>query len=107
MGNDKTELQETGNRWGQFQKRTSITPTLVIGCGGTGVDVARELRRRVRSHLSVNPSAPPEEWRAPGVIRFLGLDTMPWENPPNAERLRRSEYVVRSWRLGWVRGMGL
>lgn len=54
-----------------------VTSTLVIGLGGTGVGVIRQLKRRIRS--SMNPM--------PGVIEFLAVDTEMPQNMPGDERI--------------------
>ncbi|RMH34553.1 MAG: hypothetical protein D6687_03280 [Acidobacteria bacterium] len=54
-----------------------IRPTLVIGLGGTGVDVIRQLKRRIRQ--SMQPM--------PGVLEFLVVDTEMPQNMPGKERI--------------------
>ena len=61
----------------------SISPTMVVGVGGSGVETMRLVKARVRNSLSP----------LPGIIEFLALDTEPRPNPPDAERIAQREYV--------------
>lgn len=63
----------------------SISPTIVIGVGGSGVKVVRLVKSRIKNSLSP----------LPGIVEFLVLDTEPRSNPPGAEseRIADGEYV--------------
>ncbi|HIC89723.1 MAG TPA: hypothetical protein EYP04_10040, partial [Anaerolineae bacterium] len=82
--NDPMQLSDTGRR----ASKPTLTPTLVIGAGGTGVEVLRHLKRRLRQAWSLGAH---EE--IPGIIQLLGVDTVPWTNLPGQEYLHRHEYA--------------
>lgn len=54
-----------------------IKPTLVIGLGGTGVDIVRQLKHRIRQAMQPMPS----------VLEFLVIDTEMPQNMPGEERI--------------------
>lgn len=63
--------------------RLTLAATLAIGLGGTGAEVIRHLKQRVRT--SVEPK--------PGIFDFLVVDTVPRQNPIGKERLDWQEYA--------------
>jgi len=65
----------------------TLFPTLVIGLGGTGVEVLRKLRRRLRAEFGSGPNQEPE------LVQLLGVDTVPLTNPSAIEALRHHEYA--------------
>ncbi len=73
---------------GDRSSKPTLRPTLVLGLGGTGVDVLRFFKRRLREAWGLGPA---EE--IPGIIQLLGVDTMPWANLPGQEYLHRHEYA--------------
>ncbi len=73
---------------GDLSSKPTLRPTLVLGLGGTGVDVLRFFKRRLREAWELGPA---EE--IPGIIQLLGVDTMPWANLPGEEYLHRHEYA--------------
>lgn len=73
---------------GSSSSKPTLRPTLVLGLGGTGIDVARFFKRRLREAWGLGPA---EE--IPGIIQILGVDTMPWANLPGEEYLHRHEYA--------------
>ncbi|HEY63343.1 MAG TPA: hypothetical protein G4O02_02110 [Caldilineae bacterium] len=73
---------------GDQPTKPTLRPTLVLGLGGTGVDVLRFFKRRLREAWGLGSA---EE--IPGIIQLLGVDTMPWANLPGQEYLHRHEYA--------------
>jgi hypothetical protein len=73
---------------GDLSAKPTLRPTLVLGLGGTGIDVLRFFKRRLREAWGLGPA---EE--IPGIIQLLGVDTMPWANLPGQEYLHRHEYA--------------
>lgn len=94
--------------------RPAITPTLVVGLGGTGTSAIRCLKRRLvwlwhrndierdldRRPDDVDPTVWQEEiWRryevagGPPSIQLLAVDTLPWMNRAGQVYLCRHEYV--------------
>lgn len=65
-----------------------IRPTLVIGLGGAGTAVVREVKRRFRRAYAGGI-----EGDLPGVIQVLAIDTEPLVNQPDAEPLDGSEFA--------------
>jgi hypothetical protein len=65
------------------QTGLTVSPTLVIGLGGTGVRILRQLKARIRH--TFDP--------VPGIIEFLALDTEPCSNPPGEERIFEREFA--------------
>jgi hypothetical protein len=69
--------------WESFMTRSYapsslyVAPTLVIGLGGSGVAVIRQLKSRIRQSVR----------EIPGIIEFLAVDTEPVENMPGDERI--------------------
>ncbi|GAB4562214.1 MAG: hypothetical protein Kow0047_10130 [Anaerolineae bacterium] len=73
---------------GEVASKPTLRPTLVLGLGGTGVDVLRFFKRRLREAWGLGPAD-----EIPGIIQLLGVDTMPWSNLPGQEYLHRHEYA--------------
>lgn len=94
--------------------KPTITPTLVIGLGGTGTTAIRLLKRRLvwlwhrkeierdlaRRPENVGPGVWQEEvWRryevagGPPTIQLLAVDTIPWMNRAGQVYLCRHEYA--------------
>ncbi|RME85676.1 MAG: hypothetical protein D6775_02155 [Caldilineae bacterium] len=69
-------------------RKPTLVPTLILGLGGTGIGTLRAFKRRMRQALNI----PPLE-EGPGIIQLLGVDTVPWINPPGEEYLHRHEYA--------------
>ncbi len=70
-----------------------VAPTLVIGLGGTGVEVVRLTKERVRH--SMNP--------LPEIIEFLTVDTELLVNPPGQERIYPREFAyLGDYNATWV-----
>jgi serine/threonine protein phosphatase PrpC len=59
-----------------------LSPTLVIGLGGTGVEIVRLVKARVRESRTPMPE----------IIGFLAFDTEPCPNLPGEERLSQREF---------------
>lgn len=70
-----------------YKREVTIIPSLIIGCGGTGVGVVRHLKRRVRLAWNGNAINP-----TPDLIQFYGIDTVSYANRPDQEFLSPSEY---------------
>jgi len=94
--------------------KPSITPTLVVGIGGTGTDAVRYLKRRLvwlwhreeieqeleRIPIGKDPKVWQNEvWRrfemegGPPIIQFLAVDTWPWNNHTGQVYLNDHEYA--------------
>lgn len=67
--------------------RPTVYPSLVIGCGGTGVKALRRLRRRLKDEFGRRVD---EE---PPLIQMLGVDTVPLTNVTSMEALHQHEYA--------------
>ena len=59
-----------------------LAPTLVIGLGGTGVEIVRLVKGRVRQAHGTLPE----------IVEFLALDTEPCPNLPGQERIFEREF---------------
>ncbi len=80
---------DNGNRDAQdMLQRPTLTPTLILGLGGTGVGTLRAFKRRLRQAWNI-----PAMDEGPGIIQLLGVDTVPWTNLPGQEYLHRHEYA--------------
>lgn len=60
-----------------------LTPTLVIGAGGTGVEILRLVKSRIRQSLDPMPS----------IVEFLALDTEPVQNLAGQERIPDRDFA--------------
>lgn len=76
----------SNSRW--YQREVKIIPSLIIGCGGTGVNVIRHLKRRVRLAWNNSDGNP-----LPHIIQFYGIDTVSYSNRPDQEFLSPNEYT--------------
>lgn len=72
-----------------------LTPTLVIGIGGTGVQVVRRVKGDLTRHFDERNLG-----QVPPVLRFLAIDSVALSNPKGTTPLERQEYVY----LGHVDG---
>jgi hypothetical protein len=98
----------------EFFSHPTITPTLVLGLGGTGLGALRHLKRRLvwlwhrqdieRDLKNIPAGRDPKNWErevlcryemigGPPSIQLLGVDTLPWANRPGDVYLNDSEYV--------------
>lgn len=59
-----------------------ISPTLIIGLGGSGTEVVRLVKARIRRAMG----------KLPEIVEFLALDTEPCNNPPGMERIFAREF---------------
>lgn len=96
------------------RSKPSITPTLVIGLGGTGTDTVRLLKRRLvwlwrRQEIEAEMEKVPrgmdpqvwygEVWQrfeiegGPPIIQVLAVDTWPWTNRAGQVYLNHHEYA--------------
>lgn len=73
------------NAW--HYRNTKMIPSLIIGVGGTGLSVVRQLKRRIRLEW-------PQNFRGdmPELIQFYALDTISYANRPDQEFLSPGEY---------------
>lgn len=79
-------MSESGaSNW--YQREVKIIPSLIVGCGGTGVGVIRHLKRRVRLAWEGNEANP-----VPEMIQFYGMDTVSYSNRADQEFLSPGEY---------------
>lgn len=67
--------------------KPAMYPSLVIGCGGTGVKALRHLRRRLREEFGRQVDDDPQ------LIQLLGVDTVPLTNTTTMEALHQHEYA--------------
>lgn len=96
------------------REEPALTPTLVIGLGGTGTEAVRYLKRRLvwlwhrpeieaefdRIPPGVDPSIWHKEvWRrfemedGPPIVQLLAVDTWPWSNRTGQVYLNNHEYA--------------
>lgn len=59
-----------------------IQPALVIGLGGSGIEIVRRFRRRFKEQYPETP-----------YVRFLGVDTEPQRERPDLPKLSDEEFV--------------
>ena len=72
--------------------KPTIYPTLVIGLGGSGTDVARYVKRRfLRAWGGRRRAATADE--LPAVLQVLAVDTEPLVNPADEEPLYSHEFA--------------
>lgn len=70
-----------------YQREVKIIPSLIIGCGGSGVSVIRHLKRRVRLAWDGDEFSP-----IPDMIQCYGMDTVSYANRVDQEFLSPGEY---------------
>lgn len=68
----------------QSKRHKDVAPSLFVGLGGSGRDILREIKRRLRAIYG---------GALPGVYQFLYVDTAPLTNRPGQEPLGQDEYV--------------
>src|SRR5512133_3955984 len=71
--------------------KPTIYPTLVIGLGGSGTDVARYVKRRFLRVWGAGEGSEADE--LPAVMQVLAVDTEPLVNPADEEPLYSHEYA--------------
>lgn len=75
----------SGRDW--FNREVKIIPSLIVGCGGTGISVLRHLKRRVRLSWGGDALNP-----MPEMIQLYGMDTVSYSNRQDQEFLSPNEY---------------
>jgi len=109
-----TDMQTHTERGDGSTGKPSLSPTLVLGLGGTGTDALRYLKRRlvwlwhgeaISAALAAIPDGvdhqvyQEEVWRrfemegGPPLIQLLAIDTWPWMNRAGQVYLNRHEYA--------------
>jgi Tubulin like len=78
-----------------ISQQAPLTPTLVIGLGGTGVQVVRRVKGSLQQYFADRNLG-----TVPPIMRFLAIDSVPLTNPTGETELDRNEYVY----LGQVDG---
>lgn len=75
-------MPQTDNKAKYIPASLFISPTLVIGLGGSGTEVVRLVKSRIRRAMGTMPE----------IVDFLALDTEPCNNPPGLERIFAREF---------------
>lgn len=83
------------NKFVDVRRCAPLTPTLVIGLGGTGVKVVRRVKGALRRYFADRNLGD-----VPPVMRFLAIDSVPLSNQHGETELTRDEYIY----LGQVDG---
>lgn len=88
-------MTDTSDMYVDIRQTVPLTPTLVIGLGGSGVNVVRRAKGQIQRYFADRgvPEIPP-------IMRFLALDSVPLTNPPGVTSLAREEFMY----LGQVDG---
>jgi hypothetical protein len=68
----------------ESKNRKEVAPSLFIGLGGSGRDILREIKRRLRAIYGGS---------LPGVYQFIYIDTAPLTNRLGQESIGQDEYV--------------